>query len=81
MLQAYDLRRQRGRRRAGVSHLATLTSAAENAFIVTNLSSALGTSNTYGYWFGLFGNDASTYQWVTGEPFSFTNWNAGEPNK
>ena len=25
-------------------------------------------------------NDASSYQWVTGEAFSFTNWNVGEPN-
>ncbi len=61
-------------------HLATITTAAENSFIVTNLPSAMGTSNTYGYWFGLFRNDASTYQWVTGEPFAFTNWNSGEPN-
>lgn len=56
------------------AHLATIESAAENN-IVDNLA---GGSDV---WVG--GNDQSiegTFVWVTGEPFIFTNWAAGEPN-
>jgi uncharacterized repeat protein (TIGR01451 family) len=60
-------------------HLATITSAEENNFIVTNL-------NPPDYsWLGGFQSTsaldpASDWQWVTGEPFIYTNWTAGEPN-
>jgi len=52
-------------------HLVTITSAAENTFLST-----VGLS-----WTGM--SDAAvegTWTWVTGEPVTYTNWNAGEPN-
>ncbi len=55
-------------------HLATITSAQENAFIISQ-------------WSGLDaqirGTDAAsegTFQWITGETWSYTNWNAFELN-
>jgi hypothetical protein len=61
-------------------HLATITSAAENDFIVAELGIGLNP-----YWLGGFqqagsGEPAVDWQWVTGEAFSFTNWANGEPN-
>ena len=61
--------------RNGVSgYLATIASDAENACVKT----AAGTNRV---WLG--GNDIDvegTWIWITGEPFSYTNWNIGEPN-
>ena len=60
-------------------HLATLTSASENAFVVSLIAAGLpGRSH---FWLG--GTDATvegTWTWVTGEAFSYANWGAGEPN-
>jgi hypothetical protein len=60
-------------------HLVTITSQAETDFLVLN---ALALS---AYWIG--GSQplghvgaANNWSWVTGEPFSYTNWEAGEPN-
>ncbi len=60
-------------------HLATVTSAAEDAFV----SSLLPTSpaSRSHYWLGA--SDAANegaWQWVTGEAWSYTNWWGGEPN-
>ncbi len=63
-------------------HLATVTSAEENAFIASTFPQA----TLEGYWLG--GNQLDTggepgegWAWVTGEPFaSYTNWAPGEPN-
>ena len=66
----------------GVSgHLVTLTSLAENEFVWTNL----GVSLLRDYWLGGFQVSRSIepsggWQWVSGETWSFTNWNTGEPN-
>lgn len=72
----------------GVSgHLATMTSQAETDFIVANLPAAV-------YFHGPFGGGAyigayqlpgsnephGGWQWVTGEPWSYTKWAGGEPN-
>jgi hypothetical protein len=63
-------------------HLVTVTSASENAFIV----STFGASSLVTKWIGAYqaGANSSTvntgWQWVTGEAWSYTNWNAGEPN-
>jgi len=62
-------------------HLATITSQEENDFIYANFG------NYENYWFWLGGQQerdgsepAGGWQWVTGEIWSFTNWNSGEPN-
>ncbi len=55
-------------------YLVTVTSAAENTFIKNNVS-------TSGGWIGLSDSASEgTYVWVSGETYSYTNWNAGEPN-
>lgn len=68
----------------GVSgYLATLTSSAEDAFIRTTFSTEV--SQFVGPWFGAswdgtaYGATAG-WSWVTGEAFSYTGWNGGEPN-
>jgi hypothetical protein len=58
-------------------HLATVRSAGENTWI----SSAFVNIDTTGIWIGL--NDVAvegSFVWTSGEPFSYTNWNPGEPN-
>ena len=59
-------------------HLATITSAEEQAFLNTTVLPH-GTKNTY--FVGLTRADAfSSWQWVTGEPVTYYNWDSGEPN-
>lgn len=63
------------------AHLATITSAEEQA-VVSGFMQPL----TENAWLGGFQSDdelapAKNWQWITGEPFSFTNWSPdGEPN-
>ena len=55
-------------------HLATITSAEENAKVVAvanGLMVQLGASDS---------QDEGEWRWVTGESFDFTNWKDGEPN-
>jgi hypothetical protein len=52
-------------------HLATVTSAAENAFLSNNVFTWIGLSDQV---------TENTFKWVTGEPFSYSNWGSGEPN-
>lgn len=55
--------------------LVTITSAAENAFVVGRVASCEWV------WIGL--SDAAqegAFAWVNGEPLGYTNWYAGEPN-
>jgi len=61
-------------------HLVTITSGAEQSFLNANLPPAtFGVPFAHGYWIG--GTwVGSGFGWVTGEPFVYTNWNAGEPN-
>ena len=65
-------------------HLVTISDAAEDAFVYSTLAGGpLGNS-----WLGAYQDMTSpTYSepsggwtWVTGEPFNYTNWTAGEPN-
>lgn len=65
-------------------HLVAITSAAENDFIFNNLPTAISGN----YWIGGFQDTASPnfsepaggWSWVTGESFTFTNWQTNEPN-
>ncbi len=61
-------------------YLTTITSAAENSFVRdnvvvgTNQQSELDELFTGGYY------QNGSWHWITGERFSYTNWNTGEPN-
>jgi hypothetical protein len=60
-------------------HLATIISAAENAFVASLLP--LNVPDRSHFWLG--GSDAAVegvWTWVTGEAFGYTNWAGGEPN-
>ena len=62
-------------------HLATLTSLAENAFAfgLSNIPAAFGGSPVVGPWIG--GRlEGGAWAWVTGEPWSFTNWLPPNPD-
>ncbi|MFX1507033.1 MAG: lectin-like protein, partial [Promethearchaeota archaeon] len=59
-------------------HLVTISDLAEN-----NIISALAGSNRI--WIGLtdsetYGASEGNFQWITGEPVTFTRWSSGEPN-
>lgn len=63
-------------------YLATITSIEEQNFITGKFGAAI---LPWGAWLGGFqpagsAEPAGNWQWVTGEPFDFTNWVAGEPN-
>lgn len=68
-------------------HLATVTSANENEFIVDNLLTGFKFNKVGSAWLGGFQSPegiepAGGWQWVTGEPWIYTNWYAGnhQPN-
>ena len=61
-------------------HLATISSLAENQFVF-DLSVPAGCWNANaGPYLGAFKNAAGQFEWITGEPFGFTNWLPGEPS-
>ncbi len=65
-------------------HLATITSQVENDFIATNLA-AFDPGPEHGTFIGGFQpsgspEPAGNWQWVTGEPWAYTNWLAGSPS-
>lgn len=60
-------------------HLVTITSGAEQAF-VESMRTSLALPD-WRPWIGLWDASGSFgWQWVTGEPFAYTNWGGGEPN-
>jgi len=65
-------------------YLATLTSQEENSWVVENLVSPTGKGDVYpwlgGYQVQGYNNPSEGWKWVTGEDWSWTNWNEGEPN-
>lgn len=63
-------------------HLATITTQAEDQFLLQNvLDTSLGS-----YWIGgqqvggSLADASANWTWTTGEPWSFTHWLPGEPN-
>ncbi len=61
-------------------HLATITTTNEDEFIRTSFARFITVKNS-AFWIGLAREDsASGWRWVTGEPFSYSNWGKGEPN-
>ncbi len=72
---------------AGLSgHLVTLTSTEESNFVSSELMPALAGNQRC--WIGAYqdltapgySEPEGGWRWVTGEPFTFTNWIGGEPN-
>lgn len=72
-------------------HLVTITSAEENAFVFSLVrgSNAFwfldGSGNGLGPWLGGYQEDgaqepAGGWRWVTTEPFTYTNWEEGQPD-
>jgi Ca2+-binding RTX toxin-like protein len=60
-------------------HLASITNAAEQAFIVNTFLSGANSRNIL--WLGLTDQAVEgTFVWSSGEPVTYTNWQAGEPN-
>ena len=60
-------------------HLATINDSAEDAWVYSTFSSFGGINRTL--WIGL--NDAAaegTFVWANGEPVTYVNWHAFEPN-
>lgn len=68
-------------------HLATITSAAENSFVYSILdynTDFIGEWD-WGTWLGGYQPAGSPepsggWRWVTGEPFTYTNWKPGNPD-
>ncbi len=56
-------------------HLVTITSSEEQAFV----EALIEQGDKSQYWIGGY-YESGAYQWVTGEVFDYTNWDAGEPN-
>jgi len=64
-------------------HLVTLTSQAENDWVWANVITG---GNPAFYWLGGYQDPAGSepsggWKWVTGETWSYANWNGGEPSE
>lgn len=55
-------------------HLVTITNGQEQEFMVQTFGASMREKYTGGFEVDM------VWQWVTGEPFSFSNWAPGEPN-
>lgn len=57
-------------------NLVTINDAAENAFVSNTFTPTYGT-----VWIGFNDVDVEgSFEWVSGQPVTYTNWNGGEPN-
>lgn len=71
---------------AAVGHLVAIGSAEENAFVHTQSGGTdkwIGLTDRVGVAPGAteaFLDPTNGWAWVTGEPFTYQNWNGGEPN-
>jgi hypothetical protein len=65
-------------------HLVSINSAAEQSFLTGTFPTAVSA----GYWIGAYQDKSASdfsepvggWRWTTGEPWSYTSWNSGEPN-
>ncbi len=70
---------------ASGDHLATITSAAEQAFVASLLTGYYQISGYGGFMIGGVQpagsvENAGRWKWVTGEDWDYTNWGSSEPN-
>jgi Lectin C-type domain len=70
---------------AAGGYLATITSSDENAFVFGIVNNAAYWHDASGPWLGGYQSPATpqpnaNWRWVTGEPWSYTNWQNGQPN-
>ncbi|MDF2695828.1 MAG: Cell surface protein [Labilithrix sp.] len=56
-------------------HLATISNEAENM-----IAYRVGANSTTRAWLGASKIGTATFEWVTGEPFSYVNWGEGDPS-
>jgi hypothetical protein len=66
-------------------YLASVTTADENAFILSNFASVVPSIGGSGYWIGGYQDPATTpadagWMWVSGETFDFAAWLSGQPD-
>lgn len=63
-------------------YLATITSADENQFLLSNFSMANSSNFAWigGYQYDKLAEPAGHWRWVTDENWSYTNWGGIEPN-
>ncbi len=63
-------------------HLVTITSAEEEDFIESQFGSLCKNGGPWigAYSNGAYGGDKDDWRWVTGEEWSYSNWEEGEPN-
>jgi hypothetical protein len=70
---------------AAGGYLATITSRAENDFVFSLVNKPVYWHGYSGPWLGGYQSPATlqpngNWRWVTGEEWSYTNWQAGQPN-
>jgi hypothetical protein len=70
---------------AASGYLATITSPAENDFVFSLVNNPVYWHGFSGPWLGGYQDPATqqpsgNWRWVTGEPWTYTNWQAGQPN-
>ena len=62
-------------------HLATITSEAEDSFLLNHVKSFNNSDFGVGAWLGGTDRDSEgTWTWITGEAFDFTKWASSEPS-
>ena len=61
-------------------HLVTITSVAEDAFVLNFPSAGMAQTWLGGFQVPGASSPDAGWRWVTGEPWSYTNWGPGEPN-
>lgn len=61
-------------------HLATIANTKENQFIVDSIIRGVHSDGILDEYYLGFLKTAGQFRWITGEPVTFSNWDAGEPN-